>query len=136
MKDVKKMNTIWTICLVLWCVSLFCRSLGILEMLMLSLSSVGVLIGLIPMYNSRKETSVSTKLLYGMFMFLVLGKLVARLGFVTQANFLTFISALFFMGILFKLVVFMCTHDYRRDVKEVEELDDDNVSCGNDKKND
>ena len=125
MNNVRKMNTIWTICLVLWCMSLFFRTFGLAETIMLGISSAGVILGLIPLHASRNETSTTTKLLYGMFLFLVVGKFLTRIGVgEIWSQISMFLSALFFFVLMFKCIHYLGTYNYKKELKELEEHDD------------
>ncbi len=126
MENLKKMNTIWTVCLGLWCVSLFFRAFGLAETIMLGLSSLGVVVGLVPMYVSRNKISTATKLLYGMFMFLVIGKFLLRIGVDEIWSQISMsLSALCFLVLVFKCIHYFGTHNYKKELKELEEHEND-----------
>ena len=92
---------------------------------MLGISSVGVMVGLVPLYASRNEISTVTKLLYGMFMFLVVGKFLVRLEVdEIWSQIAMVLSTLFFFVLMFKCIHYLGTYNYKKELKDLEDHDE------------
>ena len=110
-------NAILTLCVFLWCVSLFVS--GQAEIVLLGVAGVGLVLSAVPLVR-RKEYSVSSKLMYAMFTFVVIGKFFDRLGIIGVSTTMLVIAAIFFFIMAVRLVCFFISHDFRKDVEEVE----------------
>ena len=117
-------NTILTLSVFICCISLFLD--GLAELVLLGVVCAGMLLSAIPVIR-KKKCSLSLKLMFAMFGFIVAGKFLNRMGAFDASNIMLVIAAIFFFLLAFRLLCFLITHDYRKEADEIENPKDRKV---------